>query len=103
MPWMPYTLGYTLSKLQTAKKQMWVCYNHCMKQYSSTVQVGLALKMVYAWKNKAMKNQPRNTIRDENHPFGIVLVHLTLYQALNAIYQPCIQFTVLFICWLSSI
>ena len=40
-------LGYTLSKLQTAKKQMWVCYNHCMKQYSSTVQVGLALKMVH--------------------------------------------------------
>ena len=33
--------------------------------------------MTHAAKNTALKNQLRNFLHDENHPYGIILVHLT--------------------------
>ena len=44
---------------------------------SSTVYVGFASKVTCATKNTAFKNQLRNFLRDENHLYGIILVHLS--------------------------
>ena len=39
------------------------------------------MKFSCAAQNSAFKNHPRDILRDENHFYGIVLVHIYIYKA----------------------
>ena len=54
-----------------------------IKRYSSTVSVGILVKILLASKNSVFKNHPRDILRDENHLYAIVLVHIIYKTALN--------------------
>ena len=41
------------------------------------------MKFSHAAQNHAFKNHPRDILRDENHLYGIVLVHIIHKTALN--------------------
>ena len=50
----------------------------------STIQVGIAVKLLCAAKNSAFKNHPRDILRNQNHLYGIVLAHIINKTASNA-------------------
>jgi len=49
-----------------------------IKQYDSTVEVGIGAIVAPAAKNAASKNHAKDILCDKNHLYGIVLVHITL-------------------------
>ena len=60
---------------------------HLMKRYGCTVEVGIHVKFSCASQNPAFKNHPRDILRNENHLYGIVLVHIMHKTALNTTKQ----------------
>ena len=48
----------------------------CIKQYNSTVKVGIGAMVVPASKNATSKNRPKDILPDKNHLYRMVLVHL---------------------------
>jgi len=60
-------------------KQNWVClWQQCIKQYDSTVYVG-----VRAIVAPTAKNHPKDIVRDKNHLYRIALVHLQQHQKMH--------------------
>ena len=51
------------------------------KQYDSTVKVWIRAIVAPTAKNAASKNHPKDILRDKNHLYRIVLVHLILNNA----------------------
>ena len=56
---------------------MAICQLHSIKQYDGTVQVGIGVIVATAAKNATSKNYPKDTLRNKDHLYGIVLVHIT--------------------------